>query len=107
MREWILLFRQRLGRLAKVGFRDFADLKAVAPFHFARDRTAADLRWSRSRHRIGDETECRPLAVKVLAQHRLLHLVLAAALGKASPVHRQPATSREQELMKRQEDRAE
>ena len=73
----LLLLRQRLGRLAKVGLGHLANLKTSRAFHFTHERP----RVLEHRLFVGfDEAQ------SVLANDRLFHFFFAAAFGQPRPL---------------------
>ncbi len=105
-----LLLRKRFSGFAKIGLRDFANLKTPCALNLAHDRTRARTHartraWLRRSGSAGNETELR--RIEMLPHERVLHLLLAAALGEARPIHREPAAEAREPAMNRDEDRGE
>src|SRR5438445_707902 len=93
-----LLLRQRLGGLAKIRFRHFADLKTPRPSDLANDRTGIFLH----RHFVLlDESQ------RMLADDGLFHLFFAATLREAGPLQGERAAQADQVFLDRNEDRRE
>src|ERR1051326_5979301 len=102
-----LLLRQLLGRLAQIRLRHLADLEPSRSFDLAHERTTIVVRRRGRAARNEGELRRRVDLLEVLADDRLLHLLLAPPLGEARPLQRQRAAGADELLLHAGEHRTE
>src|SRR5207248_2449378 len=100
-----LLLRQLLRRLAQIGLRHLADLEPSGAFDLAHERAVGRRRLRAAGEEAKPRRRVDPL--EVLADDRLLHPLLAPALGEARPLQRQRASGAENSPLQAAEHRAE